>query len=208
MPRSRRLGTNRPPWIGSSTWSSPARLYFEDRPRLSLLFDDDIRRRIIDFDPAIAPALRTAGARDLSAALRSPSWSQAIPATIRRSTRLSGSSTRHHAGGSDCRGGPGYGGLTALVWQRVDNLRVRYELPDEPGRAATDEEVPEALFIEEEVPDRHPTGIYVAAGMMPFRAMARELAVGLVGPRSVPVLAAALHTVLVRDECCGRRGGS
>ena len=175
----------------------PARLYFEDRPRLSLLFDDDIRRRIIDFDPAIAPALRTAGARDLSVALQIAKLEPGDPRDDPKIDALV--EDRAHAitrvtatVGADLAAED----VTALVWQRVDQLRVRYELPDEPGRAATGEEVPEALFIEEEAPAGTRRVIYVAAGEIPFRAMARELAVGLVGPRSVPVLAAALHTVL------------
>jgi len=175
----------------------PARLYFEDRPRLASLFDEGIRRRIIDFDPAIAPALRKAGARDLSEAALigklepgDPRDDPKIDDLIRDRTR--GIQRVVATVGKDLNASD----VTALVWQRVDNLRVRYELPDEPDRALTEAMVPEALFIEEETESGNRRVIYVAAGPLPHRAMARELAVGLVGPRAVPVLAPALHAVL------------
>ncbi len=195
----RRLASEKTALDGQGRLCEPTRLYIEDRPLLADGFPDDVRGRVVGFDPSIAEGLRAAGARDFSH----------VVAVV----RLQEGDTRA-ATALDQRLLDRWPALVRVIWAlsddlddaapasladfdrlEVDDLWVRYELSDEPGAPSSEPEQPHAIYVSAD------SCLYVrGAGSYQWRHVARELAVALRGPRTAHRLASNLSEVLRADS--------
>jgi hypothetical protein len=172
----------------------PRWLYFEDRPQLVDKFPARVRDRIIAYDPTIAPALRAAGVRDLGEAmtvakLETPNPRPAPDLDTVLAERSE--SIRRALIGAEPQL---LRDLAEIELRRVDGILVQFTLHGEIDHPSTEPDSPDALFYEAE------GVLYVRRDRSPWRAIARELAIALVGPRGVTTYSSPLFAVLAADD--------
>ena len=161
---------------------APARLYIEDRPGLPKEFPVEVQRRVIDFDPDIAPGLRVAGVLDFSQAVSVVMLEDGDP---RPAGELDDRLTERWPGlhrVAEGLGGPDattLGLRATFKRQEVTSMRVQYELAHEPDAPASGHLHPLAIF------EPQSRTLYVdRTDGYPWTQLSRELAVAICGQRA------------------------